>query len=69
MRFMNQIKAGVDSEAGLMPCGRRKYTEEIMRTRVHLASKPLRESVHDGRVKLHAGPRIVIDGPFSETKQ
>ncbi len=74
MRFMMIIKATKDSEAGKMPSSRAfeemgKFNEEMVKAGVMLAAEGLQASSKGARVRLGAGKPVVVDGPFSETKE
>jgi hypothetical protein len=68
------IKANKDSEAGIMPdekllADMGQFNEELVKAGVMLAGEGLHPSSKGARVKFSGGKRIVIDGPFSETKE
>lgn len=74
MRFMIMIKATNDSEAGVMPgeallAEMGKFNEELMKAGVLMAGEGLHPSSKGARVKFSGEKRIVIDGPFPETKE
>ena len=74
MRFMVIVKATKDSEAGVMPSQRLledmgKYNEELVKAGVMLAGEGLHPSSKGVRVRFSGSKRIVIDGPFTETKE
>jgi hypothetical protein len=74
MRFMVIVKADKDSEAGVLPDVKllsemTKYNEELARAGVLLAAEGLQPSSQGARVRFSGDRRIVIDGPFSETKE
>jgi hypothetical protein len=75
MRFMMIVKANRDSEAGVMPdetllAAMGKYNEELVKAGVMLDGSGLTPSSQGSRVRFaHAGKRVVLDGPFSETKE
>jgi hypothetical protein len=68
------VKASKASEAGVMP-GQRlltdmgKFNEELVKAGVLLAGDGLHASSKGKRVKFSGEKRIVIDGPFTETKE
>jgi hypothetical protein len=73
MRFMIIVKASKDSEAGVMPSEQLltemgKFNEELVKAGVMLAGEGLHPSAKGARVKFSGNQRIVIDGPFAETK-
>jgi hypothetical protein len=74
MRFMVIVKASKDSEAGVLPSTELltemgKYNEELVKAGVLLAGEGLQPSSKGARVKFSGSKRIVIDGPFAETKE
>src|SRR5438552_12993672 len=69
MRYMTMIKATMDYEAGMPPAGMGKLTEEMTKAGVLLASEGLQPSSKGTRIKVSGGKRIVIDGPFAETRE
>jgi hypothetical protein len=74
MRFMILVKADKNSEAGMMPSEELltemgKYNEELVKAGVLLAAEGLHPSSKGARVKFSGAQRIVIDGPFVETKE
>ena len=46
-----------------------QFTDELRERGLYLASTPLRPSAEGARVESRAGRRIVVDGPFAETKE
>ena len=74
MRFMAIVKATKDSEAGVLPskellAAMGKFNEELMKAGVLLAGEGLQPSSKGARVRFSGAKRIVIDGPFTETKE
>ena len=74
MRFMVIVKANKDSEAGVLPTEKMltemgKFNEELVKAGVMLAGEGLQASSKGARVKFSGGNKIVIDGPFAETKE
>jgi hypothetical protein len=74
MRVMVLVKANKDSEAGVMPDKKiltemGKFNEELVKAGVMLAGEGLHPSSKGARVKFSGEKRIVIDGPFAETKE
>lgn len=74
MRVMVLIKASADSEAGVMPseqllAAMGKYNEELMNAGILLAGEGLHPSSKGVRVRFAGDKRIVIDGPFAETRE
>ena len=74
MRFMVIVKADKDSEAGVLPSEQllkemTEYNEELVKAGVLLAAEGLQPSSKGARVRFSGDQRIVIDGPFAETKE
>jgi predicted transcriptional regulator YdeE len=74
MKVMVIIKATKDSEAGVMPstemlAAMGQYNEELVKAGVMLAGEGLHPSSRGARVRFSGKNRMVIDGPFSETKE
>jgi hypothetical protein len=74
MRVMVIVKASKESEAGIMPtpdllARMGKFNQELMASGVFLSADGLRPSSQGKRVKFSGQQRIVIDGPFSESKE
>jgi hypothetical protein len=74
MRVMVLVKANRDSEAGIMPgtellAAMGKYNEELANAGIMLAGEGLHPSSKGVRVKFSGKQRIVVDGPFAETKE
>ena len=74
MRFMVMVKASKDSEAGIMPTQEQlaemgAFNEELVKAGVMLAGEGLQPSSKGARVRFSGDKRIVIDGPFAETKE
>ena len=74
MRFMIIVKASKDSEAGVMPeekliAAMATYHEELAKAGTLLDASGLQASSKGWRIKYSSGKRIVIDGPFAETKE
>jgi hypothetical protein len=74
MRFMVIVKAGKNSEAGVMPgpelfADMGKFNEKLMKAGVMLAGEGLQASSKGARVKFAGGKHQVVDGPFAETKE
>jgi len=74
MRVMVIVKASKDSEAGMMPKQKLlaemgKFNEELVKAGVMLAADGLQPSSKGKRVRFAGEKRIVIDGPFTETKE
>src|SRR4051812_4863635 len=74
MRFIVLVKATKASEAGVMPSEKLladmgKYNEELVKAGIMQAGEGLHPSSKGARVKFIGDQRIVIDGPFAETKE
>jgi hypothetical protein len=74
MRFMVIVKATKSSEAGTLPSEEllaemEKFNEELIKAGVLLEADGLQASSKGARVKFAGEKRIVIDGPFAETKE
>lgn len=74
MRVMVIVKASKDSEAGVMPKQKLltemgKFNEELVKAGVMLAGDGLQPSSKGKRIRFTGEKRIVIDGPFTETKE
>ncbi len=74
MRVMILIKATKDTEAGVLPDERLltemgKFNEELVKSGIMLAGEGLQPSSKGARVRGVNGKRMVIDGPFAETKE
>ncbi len=74
MRVMVMIKATKNSEAGVMPNEKLlaemgKFNEELVKAGVILAGDGLHPSSRGKRVRFSGGKKLVVDGPFAETKE
>jgi hypothetical protein len=74
MRFMVIVKASKASEAGVLPSQKLlvemgKFNEELVKAGVLLAGEGLQASSKGKRVRFSGEKRVVIDGPFTETKE
>ena len=74
MRFMIIVKATKNSEAGILPdktllTEMGKFNEQLVKAGIMLAGEGLQPSSKGARVKFAGDKRIVIDGPFAETKE
>jgi len=74
MRFMILLKADRNTEAGVMPgeellSAMMRYNEELAKAGVLLAGEGLHPSSRGARVRFSGDRRMVIDGPFAETKE
>lgn len=74
MRVMVIVKATADSEAGLMPSAELMeamghFNEELAKAGIMLSGDGLKPSKLGKRVAFDGPGRIVMDGPFAETKE
>ena len=74
MRFMIMIKSDKSTEAGVLPSEKLlrdmgNFNEELVKAGVMLAGEGLQPSSKGARVKFSDGKRMVVDGPFTETKE
>jgi hypothetical protein len=68
------VKATRDTEAGVMPPPEAfeamgKFNDQLIDAGVLLAGDGLRPSSEGARIRREGDRRVVIDGPFSETKE
>jgi hypothetical protein len=74
MRVMVMVKATKDSEVGAMPTvelfeAMGRFNEELVSAGIMLAGDGLKPSSQGKRVAFNGADRLVIDGPFAETKE
>jgi hypothetical protein len=74
MRVMVLVKATKKSEAGILPSTQLLadmgvFNEKLAKAGVLLAGEGLHPSAKGARVKFSGTKRMVIDGPFTETKE
>jgi len=74
MKVMVIVKATKASEAGQMPSQRLltdmgNFNEELVKAGLLLAGDGLHPSKKGARVRFSGKDRLVIDGPFTETKE
>ena len=74
MRVMVMVKATADSEAGVMPSEQLladmgRFNEELVKAGVMLAGEGLQPSAKGARVRFSGSQRVVVDGPFAETRE
>ncbi|MEI2296638.1 YciI family protein [Ensifer sp. MJa1] len=74
MRVVVFVKATEDSEAGKMPStelleAMGKFNEELVNAGIMQAGEGLHPSSRGARVAFNGASRVVIDGPFAETKE
>jgi hypothetical protein len=73
MRYMIMFRNDGDSEVDVPPCldlaemGR--FIDQLTETGVLLGYEGLKPSEKGARVRLNAGKRVVMDGPFTEAKE
>lgn len=74
MRCMVMVRATRESEAGVLPDERiltamATFNEELAKAGVLLAAEGLKPSAQGARVRFAEGRRVVLDGPFAETRE
>jgi hypothetical protein len=74
MRFLMLVKATKESEAGVLPDEKLiatmgKYNEELQKAGALIELSGLKPSSAGARVTFASGKPMVIDGPFTETKE
>jgi hypothetical protein len=74
MRVMVLVKATKESEAAVMPTSELleamgRYNELLINAGVMVAGEGLRPSSNAKRIAFNGAERLVIDGPFAETKE
>lgn len=74
MRVMVMVKATADSEAGIMPSNELleamgRYNEELVDAGIMKGGDGLHPSSKAKRIGFEGARRMVIDGPFTETKE
>lgn len=74
MRVMVMVKATADSEAGIMPSSEMleamgRFNEKLIEAGIILAGEGLHPTSRGKRVAFDGPNRLVIDGPFAETKE
>lgn len=70
MRFMLQVRANPDSEAGIMPsrdlvAAMGKFNQSMIDAGIMLAGEGLHPSSQGARIAYQGDKRTVIDGPFA----
>jgi hypothetical protein len=68
------VKASKESEAGQMPTTELltemgRYNEQLVKAGIMQAGEGLHPSSRGKRVRFSGSQRVVIDGPFAETKE
>ena len=74
MRFMVMVRADKSSESGALPSAELleamgRFNEELVKAGVMLAGEGLQPSSKGARIQFSGKDRIVVDGPFAETKE
>lgn len=74
MRVMVMIKATADSEAGTLPdtallTAMGAYNQALVEAGVMVGGDGLHPSSRGKRMRFAGGEKLVIDGPFAETKE
>jgi hypothetical protein len=74
MRFMMIVKASPETEAGNMPesgliAEMTRFNEEMHKAGVLIDAAGLRPSGDGARVRFANGERMVIEGPFANTRE
>jgi hypothetical protein len=74
MKVMVIVKASKDSEAGKLPstellAAMGKYNEELVNAGIMLTGEGLQPSSKGKRMSFGGKERVVVDGPFAETKE
>jgi hypothetical protein len=68
------VKASEEYEAGVIPSEKLlaemgRYNEELVRAGITLAGEGLAPSSRGKRVRFSGGQKIVVDGPFAESRE
>jgi hypothetical protein len=74
IRYMGILKADKNTEAGIMPdekllAAMGAFMEEGVKAGIFLSGEGLQPSSSGARVRYSGSKRMVIDGPFAETKE
>jgi hypothetical protein len=74
IRYLGIVKADKDTEAGVLPdekslAAMGAFMEEGVKSGVFLSGEGLQPSSKGARVRFSGSKRMVIDGPFAETKE
>jgi hypothetical protein len=74
IRYLGILKADKDTEAGVMPeekflAAMGAFMEEGVKSGVFLSGEGLQPSSKGARIQYSGTKRMVIDGPFAETKE
>ena len=73
-RYMGLLKADPDTEAGVLPdekvlSAMGAFIEDGVKAGIFLSGEGLQPSSQSARIRSSGGKRIVLDGPFTETKE
>ena len=74
MRVMVLVKASKDSEAGIPPSTElitemMKFNEQLVKAGILLSAEGIHPSSKGKRIQFSGTKRMVLDGPFTETKE
>ena len=74
LRCLGMVKADKDTEAGVLPdekllAAMGAFVEEGVKSGVFLSGEGLQPSSKGARVRISGSERMVVDGPFAETKE
>ena len=74
MRFMVIVKGDERTEAGVMPTEKEladmaRYNEELVKAGIMLDGTGLHPTSKGAKVRFQGGKPVVIDGPFTESKE
>jgi len=74
MRFMVIVPANKDTEADILPTAEElaamgKFSEEMVKAGVMLSGEGLRSTSKGARIRFTDKKPVVIDGPFTESKE
>lgn len=74
MRVMVIVNATKATEAGVMPttdelAAMGKYNEELVKAGIMLAGDGLHPTKRAARIQFNGDKRVVVDGPFAESKE
>jgi hypothetical protein len=74
MRFMLQVRADRDTEAGVMPsrelvAAMGRFNEEMIKAGIMLAGEGLQPSSKGARISFVGGKPTVIEGPFADPRE
>lgn len=74
MRVMVLVKASKDSEAGIPPSTElitemMKFNEQLVKAGILLSAEGIHPSSKGKRIQFSGTKRMVLDGPFTETRE